>query len=281
MKAANLKIQLVTISVILIFIAGMTGCTGKKSKESQTPGEEITLDEKEVTSKDKLVKEVIDYPLPTAFEVTKLLIDAGAGFILDLTNDVGNVNTYISLKSKALNLGVYGADLSYAATYNQTQETMQYLEVSSKLVDELQISTAFNQTLVERVEKNIDNVDSLIIIISDSFYETYEYLQLNEQDALSLLVLAGSWIEAMYISTQVSIVSMDNKQIVEIISDQRNSLATLMETLKPSKDDEMIQDIYDELTDIKALFDASSTPLTNDELDQLTEATENLRNSIV
>lgn len=280
MKAANLKIQLVSISVILIFITGMTGCTGKKSKESQTPGEEITLDE-EVTSKDELVKEVIDYPLPTAFEVTKLLIDAGAGYILDLSNDVQNVNTYISLKSKALNLGIYGADLSYAATYNQTQETMQYLEVSSKLVDELQISTAFNQRLVERVENNIDNVDSLIIIISDSFYETYEYLQLNEQDVLSLLVLAGSWIEAMYISTQVTIVSMDNKQIVEIISDQRNSLATLLETLEPSKDEEMIRDIYAGLSDIKALFDKSSTPLTNDELDQLIEATENLRNSIV
>jgi hypothetical protein len=280
MKAANLKIQLVTIPVILVFIAGMTGCTGKKSKESQTLSKDTTFDEKAIP-KDELVKEVIDYPLPTAFEVTKLLIDAGAGFILDLSNNVQNVNNYISLKSKALNLGVYGADLSYAATYNQTQETMQYLEVSSKLIDELQISTAFNQTLVERVENNIDNVDSLIIIISDSFYETYEYLQLNEQDVLSLLVLAGSWVEAMYISTQVSIVSMDNKQIVEIISDQRNSLDTLLETLEPSKDDEMISDIYAELSDIKALFDASSTPLTNDELDQLIEATENLRNSIV
>jgi len=279
MKAANLKIQLVTISVILVFIAGMTGCTGKKPKESQTPGEDITPNEKAIP-KDELVKEVIDYPLPTAFEVTKLLIDAGAGYILDLSNDVENVNTYISLKNKALNLGVYGADLSYAATYNQTQETMQYLEVSSKLIDELQISSAFNQTLVERVENNIDNVDSLIIIISDSFYETYEYLQLNEQDVLSLLVLAGSWIEAMYISTQVSIVSMDNKQIVEIISDQRNSLEQLLETLEPSKDDEMIRDIYAELSDIKALFDACSTPLTDDELDQLIETTENLRNSI-
>jgi len=256
MKAANLKIQLVTISVILIFIAGMTGCTGKKEKESQAPGEEITLDE-EVTKKDELVKEVIDYPLPTAFEVTKLLIDAGAGYILDLSNDIENVNNYISLKSKALNLGIYGADLSYAATYNQTQETMQYLEASSKLIDELQISTAFNQALVERVENNIDNVDSLIIIISDSFYETYEYLQKNEQDVLSLLILAGSWIEAMYISTQISIISTDNKQIVEIISDQRNSLTTLLETLEPSKDDEMIRDIYAELSEIKAIFDAS------------------------
>jgi len=280
MKAANLKFQLTILSVILVLIAGITGCKGKAPKDTQIEGED-TISEEQMTPKDELVKEVIDYPLPTSFEVTKLLIDAGAGYILDLSNSTNNVGKYISLKSKALNLGVYGADLSYAATYNQTQETMQYLEVSAKLIDELQISTAFNQTLVERVENNIDNVDSLIIIISDSFYETYEYLQLNEQDILSLLVLSGSWIEAMYITTQVSIVSMDNKQIVEIISDQRNSLSQLLEVLELSKDDEMISDIYDGLTDIKALFDASSTPLTPDELEQLIAATDNIRSSIV
>ena len=66
----------------------------------------------------------------------------------------------------------------------------------------------------------------------------------------------------MYISTQISIISTDNKQIVEIISDQRNSLTTLLETLEPSKDDEMIRDIYAELSEIKAIFDAIKQLMT-------------------
>jgi hypothetical protein len=280
MKAANLKFQLVIISLILVLITGFTGCTGKTPKDAQTQDEGITLEEPG-NEKDELVREVIDYPLPTSFEVTKLLIDAGAGYILDLCNRTDNAGKYISLKSKALNLGIYGADLSYAATYNQTQETMQYLEVSAKLIDELQISTAFNQTLVDRVESNLDNVDSLIVIISDSFYETYEYLQANEQDNLSLLVIAGSWIEALYISTQISIISTDNKQIVEIISDQRSSLTELLNILKDVKDDQMISDIYLGLSDIKDLYDASSTPFKPDELEKLIQATESLRKSIV
>lgn len=242
--------------------------------------EGITLDES-ASEKDELVREVIDYPLPTSFEVTKLLIDAGAGYILDICNRTENSGKYISLKSKALNLGIYGADLSYAATYNQTQETMQYLEVSAKLIDELQISSAFNQTLVDRVEQNLDNVDSLIIIISDSFYETYEYLQANEQDNLSLLVIAGSWIEALYITTQISIISSDNEKIVEIISDQRSSLTELIELLEEVKDNQMISEVYTGLSNIKVLYDASGTPLKPEELEKLIQATESLRKSIV
>lgn len=280
MKAVNLKFQLVIISLILVFITGFTGCTGKSPKDAQTMDEGITLDES-ASGKDELVREVIDYPLPTSFEVTKLLIDAGAGYILDICNRTENSGKYISLKSKALNLGVYGADLSYAATYNQTQETMQYLEVSAKLIDELQISSAFNQTLVDRVDQNLDNVDSLIIIISDSFYETYEYLQANEQDNLSLLVIAGSWIEALYITTQISIISYDNEKIVEIISDQRSSLTELLELLEGAKDDQMISEIYTGLSNIKALYDASDTPLKPEELEKLIKATESLRKSIV
>ncbi|KPK87169.1 MAG: hypothetical protein AMS27_03395 [Bacteroides sp. SM23_62_1] len=280
MKASNLKSQLVIIAIILAILSGFAGCTGKSPKDVQTQDEGITLDEPE-DEKDELVREVLEYPLPTSFEVTKLLIEAGAGYILDICNRTENAGKYISLKSKALNLGIYGADLSYAATYNQTQETMQYLEASAKLIDELQISTAFNQILVDRVERNLDNVDSLIIIISDSFYETYEYLQANEQDNLSLLVMTGSWIEALFISTQISIISTDNQKIVEIISDQSSSLSELLNLLEEVKDDPMITDIYSGLLDIKALYDASASPMNPEELDRLITATENIRKSIV
>ena len=67
-------------------------------------------------------------------------------------------------------------------------------------------------------------VDALITLISDSFYKTYDYLMTNEQDELSILVMAGSWIEALYISTQISMFSADNSKIVEIINEQSTSL---------------------------------------------------------
>lgn len=267
------------IAIFIIIIIVTTGCQGKSSKDTRKTNEGVAVEETEI-SKDEVVREISDYPLPTSFEVTKMLIDAGASYILDLCNETSNVGKYISLKSKALNLGIYGADLSYAATYNQTQETMQYLETSSRLIDELQISTAFNQTLVDRVEANIDNVDSLINIISDSFYDSYKYLQENKQDKLSLLILSGSWIEALYITTQITTITKNNQEIIDIISDQKSTLNKLLEMLDPVKDDQLIVDIYNSLSGIKVIYDQSSEPFSQADLEKVLKATETLRNNI-
>ena len=168
----------------LSFAFVLTSCGGGQQASTEAQDENLP--------KDSLVKEVTKYPLPTAFEVTNLLNKAGASYILSLSNSTSNVDKYFTEKSKAINLGIYGADLAYASTYQMKQETMNYLKVSKKLIDELQISTEFNTTFAERVEKNIDNQDSLITVISDSFYKTYEFLTNNGKDNLSLLVMSGS-----------------------------------------------------------------------------------------
>jgi len=268
-------------AAFLVTIYLFTGCTGKSPK-SQEAKEKSTTTGEFAESKDEVVKEISDYPLPTSFEVTRLLIESGAGYILDLCNKTENVSKYISLKSKALNLGIYGADLSYAATYNQTQETMQFLETTSTLIDELQITTAFNETLVDRVEANIDNVDSLISIISDSFYDSYKYLQENKQDKISLLVLAGSWIEALYITTQITLTTAGkNQKIVDIISDQKSSLSKLLDIMGPVKDDQIIRDVYTSLSGILTMYENAHDPFNQQDLDNVLKATEVLRNNII
>ena len=282
MNRIEMKTKRTILSVPVIFLLAvsivLTSCTGKKGQSSDSGS--FTADDSE-QSKDKILKEMTEYPLPTAFEVTTLLIKAGASYILDLSNPVSNVDKYINLKSKALNLGVFGADLSYAATYNQSQETIQFLKVTSQLVDELQVSSGFNQTLVEDVERNIDNVDSLINIISDSFYDTYKQLQENHQDEVSVLVMAGSWIEAIYITSQISMLSQNNKELVSIIAQQDPSLTKLLEIMEPVRESSMIKDIYTDLKKIKEIFDQAEDTFTGKQLEELTRQTESLRNKIV
>jgi len=103
----------------------------------------------------------------------------------------------------------------------------------------------------------------------------------NEQDNISVLVMAGSWIEAMYITTQISIISMNNEKIVEIISDQSSTLDKLTEVMEPLKDDPMVKDTYSSLKEVKDLFDKSDKPFTKDQLDALIEKTESVRNKII
>jgi hypothetical protein len=265
------------ISIAIVFLLVVSACKNQKSQQSGSASD-VTAEKLE--GKDAVIKEISEYPLPTAFEITTLLIEAGASYILDLSNSVDNVDNYINSKSKALNLGVYGADLSYAATYKQTQETMQYLNASAKLIDELQIES-FNEELVEKVEANIDNVDELINLISDSFYKTYEYLVSNEQDELSILVMAGSWIEAMFITTQISIISADNTKILAIIGEQSTTLDKLIEVMAPVSDSEMSSDVYNGLLKLQEIYRKSEGDIEGEHLEAMIKETEDLRTMIV
>ena len=270
-----------SISILLaaLLVLSVSACKNQKSSNESTTTGPAT--EETYESKADVIQEISEYPLPTSFDVTKLLVEAGASYILNLCNPVDNVDRYISLKSKALNLGVYGADLSYAATYNQTQETMHYLNVSSDLIDELEINGSFNDDMVNRIENNLDNVDSLIIIISDSFYNTYKYLVSNEQDDMSLLVMAGSWIEAMYITTQISIISKDNSEIIDIIIAQNTSLEKLMEVLDPIRVIDTGADIHEGLSGLQEIFKSAGSEFTTKQLEELIKKTEELRNMII
>ena len=214
--------------------------------------------------KDSLVKEVTKYPLPTAFEVTNLLNKAGAGYILSISNTISNADKYFTENSKAINLGVYGADLAYASTYQMKQETMNYLKVSKRMIDELQISTEFNSTFADRVEKNIDNQDSLIKIISDSFYKTYEFLTSNGKDNLSLLVMSGSWVEGVYITTEIEKTSKNPQDIIKILQGQDASLVKLLQLLDKNKSN---ADIAEMQTKLQVVADAYKT-IQGDKVDQ-------------
>lgn len=278
------KIKTQPHSIIFILLAACLIGPFYSCKNQKSAGEETTKgtgNKEAYGRKTDIVQDVLEYPLPTAFDVTTLLVEAGASYILNLCNPVGNVNRYISLKSKALNLGVYGADLSYAATYNQAQETMQYLDVSRELLDDLEIQAGFNEAMVERIERNLDNVDSLIEIISDSFIKTYEYLASNEQDDMSILVMAGSWVEAMYITTQISLISKDNSQIIDIIEHQHSSLETLLEVMHPISVIDTGQDIYKGLKGLQNIYQEAGTEFTPKELDELINKTEKIRNMII
>ena len=271
----NPKVFGFTILTLAILFA-LSSCGNKKSSDGSQEG--VVIENME--SKEAVIKEISDYPLPTSFEVTTLLIEAGASYILNLCNHVENVDKYINLKSKALNLGVYGADLSYAATYRQTQEVMQYLNASATLISQLQIGS-FDEVLVTKVESNIDDVDTLINLISDSFYKTYDYLMNNEQDELSILVMAGSWIEALYITTQISIISADNSKIVDILYEQSTSLDKLLEVMVPVSDSEMSSDVFEGLVLLQKIYRETDGELSGEKLEALIKQTEDLRGRII
>jgi len=227
------------------------------------------------------IKDVV-YPLPTAFELTSMLNRIGADYILGLSNSTENADKYFTEKARALNLGVYSADLSYASTYNRKQETMLFLKASKTLIDNLEITGSYNETLVEDVEQNLDDKDQLVKIITNSFYDTYEFLNKNGKANLSLLVVSGSFIEGLYISTHISENTYANPEIVKVIFDQKESLEKLLQVLEPEKKDPNVAALITELSGLKASYDKIvEGKMTEDQLNEIIASVAKLRNGIV
>lgn len=271
----NRKLTIARTSTLLLAIAVVmfvVSCGNRQAKEAESTS----------ISKEETFKSVTKYPIPTSFEVIKLLNNAGAAYILSASNPIENVDKYIPAKSKALNLGVYGADLSYASTYQMKQETMNYLKVSKKLIDELQITSAFNVEFAQRVEKNIDNKDSLIHIISDSFYDTYEFLVNNGKDNTSILVMTGSWVEGLYITTQMTIVSKNNADMLKIVANQKEPLAKLLELMKPYTTDQDVTEIANALKPLADIYaNVNADMLTPEQFEQINKEITLLRGTII
>ncbi len=264
------------IALAIIVLLSITNCTGKKGEPVDSSGDK--LDKAKI---EKTVRDVV-YPLPTSFEVINMINKIEASYILGLTNPVNNVDKYFMDKAQALNLGIYSADLSYASTYNMKQDVMNFIDVSEKLVKELGITGAFNRDFIEEIEINIDNKDILIELITESFYDTYEYLVKNNKEDLSLLVLTGSWVEAMYISCNISNTVYGNPELVKVIMHQKTALIKLVELLATHTSHETIISILNDLQPIKSVYDnIDEKGITQKQLDEIIAQTEALRAKII
>jgi hypothetical protein len=277
LKSFIKKTAITLLSALLI--VSLVNCSGgKKGKPVDENSEEALLDKEDLKQK---VRDVV-YPLPTAFEVTEMINKVEASYIIGLSNGTSNVDKYFTDKDQAINLGVYSADLSYASTYNMKQEVMNYMEASENLIVELGITGAFSVNFLDEVEANLDNKDKLVELITGSFYDTYEYLVKNNKEDLSLLVLAGTWIEGMYISCNISETVYNNPELVKVILHQKTSLNELVELLAPHNEHETIQSVLSDLKPIKDIYDnIDETGITESQLSGIIEQTSIVRNKII
>ena len=195
---------------------------------------------------------------------------------------VKNVNKYFTAKSKAYNIGVYGSDLSYANTYQMTQETMLYLEAITQLGNDLGISSIYNEDLLSGIEENINNKDTLVEIITTTVYDTYDFLNKNGKGDLALLMVAGGWIEAMYLTTNVSANVANNPEIVSIIYSHKSSLENLMEILNNRSEEANIQELIENFAPvIEAYAKVKNDEMTEEQVSAILFAIEDLRKTII
>lgn len=159
-------------------------------------------------------------------------------------------------------MGVYGADLSYASIFDQTQTVMKYMATSKKIADALGLLSSIDQNIIKRMENNVNDRDSIIRIISETFMNSNSSLKEDNRPALAALILTGGWIEGLYIATQVTKSSKD-KELIDRIVDQRLSFNDMTKLLEQNSDNPDCAQVLASLGPVKAAFDAIKVQTSN------------------
>lgn len=172
----------------------------------------------------------------------------------EILNPTANLVSYTDNRSKALNFGVYSTDLLYCSTFDYGNEAIKYFAAVKKLGDELGISSAIDEQSMNRIQANIGNNDSLTEISNDIYFKAFETLEQNEQGKTLALVIAGGWVESLYILTSIADTYSDNNPVIERVAEQKLTLDNLLEYLKKYEADAGVSATINDLNSLEEIY---------------------------
>lgn len=269
------KIIALTVVVLAVLFLGSCKSGNKQSETDQLAADSL---DKELLASN--IREVL-YPLPTPFEITKMLNDIGATYTKKNLNAPDKVEKYVTEQSKAINLGVYGADLAYASTYDQQQDIQVYLNTIKTLADQLGITYDYSYLLEEGNKARFENKDTVISIVTNTIYNAYQYLDQKSNPDLAVNMVTGMWVELMYIATNISEDSYNFTGMVDIISKQKASYEQVMMLLAGRNADPEIKNLETRLQVLKPVYEKVDAGLSEADYNLILKTIRSVRNSLV
>ena len=283
-------IKIAVIALASTFILG--ACGGEEPEDVVVVGEDSTeaLDEDIFESPD------VDYHLPSPLQVASIFKKSGLEYNSGVTNDPDNAEGYTSELKKMLNFGVYSADMAYCVLNEQSNEGRIYLDAITSLAEEIGMEAVFeNKDLMDRFDQNIENKDSIEILMIDIHERTEEYMEENDMQHHSAIHFAGAWTEGMYLGVYDYENNGQKDGLGAQITEQMAILGNIVKGLKDPKNDgmelgwlisdlETIQSTFDTFESVVAYYEdetAEELTLGDGEYDELGGLIKDLRAKII
>jgi hypothetical protein len=198
----------------------------------------------------KNITENISSPVEIAAMIQKMGAPFSKGYLAP-TEYTANYSTNYS---QAFALGVFSADLGYLNMYNKTGSVIDYLSTIKNLADAINVGQFFDFSTLKRLATNSSNLDSLKYISVHSFNQMDKSLRERKRGNLSALIIAGAWIEGIYIVSQVTKEQPEPK-LIEKIGEQKIILGDLLTLLAMYAKDPIFKNYLNEFKNIKSKFD--------------------------
>ena len=242
------------ISSLLIFAIGC----GDNTPIQNPPTDKLVDPNLDVNSKDKARfqrAKIVFFALPSPIETARILKKSGAIYSKAFLNPSSNASGYSTSVRKAVALGIFIADLSYANSFVQQQDCLEYFTTIQKLSEELSLSNIFTTEFIEKIEKNINSEDSVLKYLSESYWHANAQLKENDRESIAALVAAGGWIEGLHIASSLVEPNNPSDPLAVRIAEQRVSLKQLIKYLLSFKDSKVLKEMTDDLKLLKSSFD--------------------------
>jgi hypothetical protein len=251
--------------LLLTFSIFLFSCGGN-DQEKQTEkniSDVDSLDEVDSQFKEEFKSAVKQLPSP--LEISTFIQETGAAYDRNIMNPYESVDKYMTTnQKKALNLGVYVADLGYSCAYYVQEDIIQYVNAVKVVSDQLGVSGAFGQDRIAKFEQSLPNKDSLIKVITENIYLTDEVLIENDKMDMAALILVGSFVEGLHISTSI----VKNypadlpdefrfqilNPIITEIANQEVTLTMLLDILNKFEGNESVTSMASKLKELDAIY---------------------------
>ena len=190
------------------------------------------------------------FAIPSPIQAAILFRKTNLQYNPELVNPLANSELHVSRFQKALNMGVYGADLGYLSNFNNATMNLAYFGQVQKTAEELDVINNIDPELLRRFAENVESPDSLYALNADLYQAINQYLKDNEQNETATLVLAGGWLEALWLSLDHA---EEHSDLRKRIGEQGSGLTGLV-TLLELYQDPQVQEFREGLLSLSDLF---------------------------
>jgi hypothetical protein len=246
----TIKKQNILLFAAVIGTAVFSSCGGEKKSENS---DDISLVDTSAVSTSTIAETF--YQVPSPGEMLSFIKQVGGknNKNVSFLNKVDNQKQYTDQKLKALNFGIYSCDLSYCSVFEIGTEALKYFKNLKELGDQIGVSSAVKPENLKRLQDNIGNSDSLALITDELYFASFEKLEGSKQGPTLSLVVAGGWIESLFIVTNLAKYEK-NSVVVERVCDQKYTLDNLIEFLRKYKTEESVASVLVKFEELQSEF---------------------------
>jgi hypothetical protein len=182
--------------------------------------------------------------------------------------------------SKALNFGVYTADLAYVTSQGSLEDAASLFEAVKNLSKDLEIENAIDKIIFERLKKSLDNsnLDSLFYLSNETYYSAFSYLKENNRQDILGLIAVGGWIEGLNIILNLEPYSQ-NSEICQVIADQKLTLENLLIFVSDIENDKFL-DLLNDLSKVEEIYNQEFENF-NDESNDVDDVNSTNENGVI